>query len=655
MKRNILSVFTISQGGHFLLVLFTAGLIINTQAFADQMLPATQGVEKSDSKVSSRVMSTIAKMKSIGMTKENASTFHTSSLSSPLVKVDESGYIQTYVYLEDTNKENVSKLESIGTKIEIISTKYNIVQAWIPFDKVEEAANFNFVTKIAPPSYGKPKTGSVNSEGDAVIQSNLVGSSLGFDGNGVKVGVISDGIDHKAASQETGDLPNNIIVGSKGSGDEGTALLEIIHDIAPGADLAFSSGNTSMEFINSINFLANTAHVNVIVDDIGFTDEPNFEDGPIALEADNAVNNGVVFVSAAGNEADKHYQALYVEAPSGMQSNGSHFMDFGAALGKASNILLPILVGSKQQADIVLQWNDPFGGSSNDYDLYLFDNNGHLLDSSTKQQNGSQDPLEIVTFQNNTSGIATVFAAVNRVNGVPKTLSIFSDSATAVSSDFNVPSDSVWGHPAATRVIAVGAVPATTDQFCSSASGPNQIETYSSQGPEAIFFPSFEQRLKPDVVAPDCVHITGAGNFGVPDGMGGFIFPGTSASAPHIAGVAALILSKNPNLTPDQVRSVLEDTAVDLGSNGADDTYGFGRIDAFAAVQSVSAGSTQPPATQPPSNSGGSNNSSSGGGCALGGGVAQAGLANLLIFFFPVITITLKRLINKIRQREGTR
>lgn len=654
MKRNIFSVLNICRGGYFLIVLFTLGFI-NTQAFADQALPAT--VEKKDSKISSRIMLTVTKMKSLGMTKENASALHALSLSNPLVKVDESGNIQAYIYVQDTNKESISEIESIGVKIEIVSTKYNIIQGWIPFDKVEEVANLSFVKKITPPSYGRPRTGSVNSEGDAVIQSNIVRSDLGFDGSGVKVGVISDGVDHRAASQKTGDLPNNIEVNSKlpGSGDEGTALLEIIYDIAPGADLAFSSGNTSMEFISSIDYLVNTAQVNVIVDDIGFFDEPNFQDGPIAQEAENAVKNGVVFVSAAGNEADKHYQAPYVEAPPEMQSNGSHFMDFGAAIGKTSTTLLPILVGPNQQAVIVLQWNDPFGGSSNDYDLYLFDNNGHLLDSSTNLQNGSQDPLEKVLFQNNTSGVVTVFAAVNLFSGTPKTLAIFSSNGTEVSPDFNVPSDTVWGHPAATDVIAVGAVPATSNQFCSSASGPNQIETFSSQGPEAIFFPSFEQRLKPDVVAPDDIHITGAGGFGSPDGRGGFILCGTSGSAPHVAGVAALILSKNPSLKPDQVKSALENTAVDLGPSGADNIFGFGRIDALSAVKSVPGGATKPPATQPPSNSGGSSNG--GGGCAIGGqtGLGQGVFFNLLIILIPASMLGLKRLVNKTGQRQRTK
>ncbi len=654
MKKNIFPVSSIWLDRRFLVALFLVCFILGGKVLANPKLPTIQGLDKKDSKVSSLITSAIGKMKSSRITKENAATLHSSSLSNPLVKVDDSGNIQTYIYVQNTDKENTSKLESMGVKIEIVNAKYNIVQAWIPFDKVEEVSNLSFVRKITPPSYGRLRTGSVTSEGDAVIQSNIVRSSLKFDGTGVRVGVISDGVDHRAASQATGDLPSNITVGitDQMGGDEGTALLEIIHDIAPGADLAFSTGNTSVEFINSIDFLVNTAQVDVIVDDLGFTDEPNFQDGPIALEAENAVNNGVVFVSAAGNDADKHYQALYVEAPPQMQSNGSHLMDFGAAIGKASTTLLPILVGANQQITIFLQWNDPFGGSSNVYDLFLLDAGGNQIPScttctSTNTQNGSQDPIEVVTYQNNTPNLVIVNVEVNRFRGMSKTLAIFSDNGTEVSPDFDVPSDTVFGHPAARDVIAVGAVPATNDQFCSSASGPNQIEDFSSQGPEAIFFPSFEQRLKPDVVAPDGIHISGAGGVGSPDGRGGFILCGTSGSAPHVAGVVALMLQANPNLAPDQVASALENTAIHLGTPIPNGIFGFGLIDTLAAVQSISGGGTQPPP-----NSGGNSN----GTCALGGPVtASQGLTSFLIFLVPVAMLSLKRLMNKIRQGERIR
>src|SRR5713101_7206205 len=132
MNRNIFSAFTIRQGRYSLFVLFIAGFILNAQAFADQKLPATQ--EKKDSKVSLLITSMVNKMKSLEMTKQNATESHPSSLSNPLVKVDENGNIQAYIHVQDANQENTSTLQSKGVKIEIVNTKYNVIQAWIPFD-----------------------------------------------------------------------------------------------------------------------------------------------------------------------------------------------------------------------------------------------------------------------------------------------------------------------------------------------------------------------------------------------------------------------------------------------------------------------------------------------------------------------------------------
>src|SRR3990170_6273178 len=404
----------------------------------------------------------------------------------------------------------------------------------------------------------------------------------------------------------------------------------------------------------------------------------------VAQAVEDAIAKGVVYVSAAGNNADEHYQADYVDETPGDDPDGNNPHDFGLAEGGASDITMPVLVFPASFSPnnfivVVLQWNDPWDGSSNNYDLHLFDDEGNELDRGDNTQPiESQDPIEIVFFENNTPDFVTVNVVINRVSGSPRTLEMNFNGGIIVEEDFNVPSDGVFGHPAVQNAISVGAVPATADfnLACSSASGPNEVEDFSSQGPSTIFFtpsgtplPVPEQRQTPTIVAPDGIHITGVGDFGIPDGMGGFFFCGTSASAPHVAGVAALILSKNPNLTPIQVRDAIKDNADNFPVNlvaslteqnlvdesDHSNISGFGRVDAFEAVRSVLPVPTPTPTPTPsptpsptptPPNSGG-------GGCSIGekANVSQS-LANLLVFLLPIVLLGLKKIKVKV-QSEG--
>lgn len=128
------------------------------------------------------------------------------------------------------------------------------------------------------------------------------------------------------------------------------------------------------------------------------------------------------------------------------------------------------------------------------------------------------------------------------------------------------------------HVIAVGAVDAT-----------DRRASYSNGG------------AKLDIVAP------GTGITSLYPTNGIRKLSGTSMASPHAAGLAALLLSAQPSLTPEQIRQVVRDTAVDLGSIGFDTRYGYGRIDALAAYRSV----TQTPISSSSSSSSSSPSSSS--------------------------------------------
>ncbi len=597
--------------------------------------------KEGDTKIDGKIRDILVKINASGMTRSNVQDFSPEEFSTVLVKVNEQGEVQVYVYVTDVNEENISKLKENDLQVEIVNEKYKVVQGWLPFDRVDEVSKLDFVTKITAPSYGTPRTGSVNTEGDSVLHSDDVREMLGIDGSGVDVCVISDGVDNRASAQASGDLPNNISINPllPGSGDEGTAMLEIIHDIAPGANLFFSGGFggiTTLEMLESIMFCASSS--DIIVDDIGFLLEPYFEDGPVAQEARNAVQQGVVYVSAAGNAAMRHYQALYVDTNPADVDNNIH--DFGLAAGEESDI--GMLISTPGNLAIILQWNDKFGQSSNDYNLFLFDAiTLDLLATSNEVQDGDDDPIEGIVISD--LGISVpFFIVINRFSGESKSLEIFFNGLVEVLT-FNVPSDSIFGHPAVSEVIAVGAVPF---------SDPFSVEDFSSEGPSTIFFPGFEQRPKPDVVAPNGVATT------VP----GFMpFSGTSAAAPHVAGVAALVLQANPALTPSEVKDALTNTAIDLESaslatvSSRNNMSGFGLVDALAAVQSVAptptptptptitASPTPSPTPSPTSPPPGGDGDSGSSGCTVAGQV-QLGTAmvNMLIPLIPAFAVGLR-------------
>lgn len=561
-----------------------------------------QDIRQKDTRIGPNIRDLLDRIEAKGITRENIDQEDISNFSSPNVRIDDSGNIQSYVFVNELNDEIIRQLEELGMIIDTSNEEYKVIQGWIPFHMVEKVSTLGFVIRITTPDYAFPRTGSVNTEGDAVIRADDVRNMLGITGSGVKVGVISDGIDNADSAQATGDLPDIIDVNPSlpGNGDEGTALLEIIYDIAPGTGLAFSGAGTNLEFIDAIEYLVNQG-VDVIVDDLGFLGEPYFEDGPVAESAGSAVQSGVVFVSAAGNGTIRHYQHLYVdtnpEQTASEEQPTEDLHDFGLARGEASDVTLGGVIAPGRSTVVVLQWNDDpqgntldgMGSSSNDYDLIIDDGDNPDLSctpsscASVEFQDGDDDPLEAVLIENaNMSNSQPYQILINRFSGQAKVLEMYTGSFSLIQN--GTEEDSVFGHPAVAGVIAVGAVPAND---------PDMVEDFSSRGPSTIFFPSFEERDKPDVVAPDNVSVTGAGGFSSP-------FSGTSASAPHVAGVAALLLDADSTLTPGQLKQVLQDTAIDINTTGTRDSSsgvkhqsrfnsvsGFGLVDAFSAVSSV--------------------------------------------------------------------
>jgi subtilisin family serine protease len=472
------------------------------------------------------------------------------------------GRLHVQVRVQVLDDATRSALGRAGLTIEREDVANGLVEGWVPAASVRAVAGLDAVSSVRPVERGHTRIGSVTSAGDAASRANQV-RALGIDGTGVTVGVISDGLDSLAASQASGDLAGVSVPGgcSAGSGAEGTAILGIVHDLAPGASLLFASGVTSsLSFDQAVNCLAD-AGAKVIVDDLQFFDEPYFEDGTVAQSVRAAVQRGVSFHSAAGNSGQLHYEGVFQPSPN------SKFHDFNTsgAIDNTNGVLLP--PGGSLLC--VLQWDDPFGAASDDYDLFLLDGASppNVITASQDVQNGRGDPIEIISANNPGSGPEVAFVAIQRQSGAARTLELFCAQDVQQMEHFTS-TGAIFGHAGIPEAVAVGALDVASP-------GLDTVEFFSSQGPARIEFPSAQTRPKPDLVGYD----------DVASEVPGFNpFFGTSAAAPHVAAVAALLLQENPTLTPARVQSVLRASAIDVGPPGFDNDSGAGRLDALGAA-----------------------------------------------------------------------
>src|SRR3954468_836182 len=252
--------------------------------------------------------------------------------------------------------------------------------------------------------------GSRSSQGDVTHLAYAARAAFGADGSGIKIGVLSDGVVSLATSQASGDLgPVTVLPGQTGTGDEGTAMLEIIHDLAPGAQLYFATAFTSItSFANNIRALR-AAGCDIIVDDVAYFAETPFQDGQAANVASNT-NGGVVIQAVNDVTADG---ALYFSSAgnSGHLSAGTagtwegDFADGGpptpdsplksGSLHSFGPQTFTSIVRPAATAPTNLSWSDPLGGSANDYDLFRLNAAGTaVIASSTNIQSGTQDPYE---------------------------------------------------------------------------------------------------------------------------------------------------------------------------------------------------------------------------------------------------------------------
>jgi len=416
----------------------------------------------------------------------------------------------------------------------------------------------------------------------AQLQQALDESGLSVNGSGIKVGVLSDSFNNlggAAADEASGALPPSADVQilkdfASGGSDEGRAMMQIIHDIAPGANLAFYTAfDSEQDFANGILALA-AAGSKVIVDDVSYFDEPFFQNGIVAQAIKTVEAEGVTYVTAAGNNAGNAYQAAWT--PISGTFDGVHLTDaesFGGSLVQT----ITVGANSSYRVPLLLEWNQAYGAATSDLEILVF-NNGRLVGTATNRSDGEpNNPWVGIEL----TGGATYQIAIENLSGsAPGLIKEITEGDGLPVAIAGANTGTVYGHAMTPGAITAGAVSAAaTPAF---GVNPALSESFSSSGAgtELLFTDNGTPLSSPDSLNPvvvsgvDDIHTT------VSDLSD---FYGTSAAAASLAGVAALILSANPTLTPAQVAQIMADTAMPI-ANSAVSGAGLVRVDAAVAA-----------------------------------------------------------------------
>jgi Subtilase family len=562
------------------------------------------------------------------------------------------------VLIDAITKGDPQKLKAalVGLGLQRASQYSNDVGGWLPVDQLDAATALTEVHAIRA-AMMRTKSGAVTSQGDYAQNSDLVRSENSLNGAGITVGVLSDSYDcypvyaangvnanglngyanngfntTAAGDIATGDLPASVDVIEEATcmsygapiqlpfGDEGRAIMQIVHDVAPGAGLAFyTAENSEADFANGITQLAASAAsggagAKVIIDDVGYFDEPFFQDGLIAQAVNAVFAQGVAYFSSAGNNGTLAYDnnsPNFSFLSSSSPNSGEHLLNFApSGSPTATTTMLPVTIPPMVPGEfiaIVVEWDQPYvtgapasGGSTSAIDVCITAKTGNdIIDNGNLQaatcsgaSTVGHDPVQVMIIDNPANATSnslqeTVTIAVGLVSGAtPGRIKVVveDDGAGSQITSYATNSGTLQGHPSAVGAAAVGAAFFPNTLSCGAVIPT--LELFSSAGGDPILFDQTGKRLatpeirqKPDFVSPDggndtFLGFTIGGNTGitdpstVPQCANNASFPnffGTSAAAPHAASIAVLLLQADPALTPTQIYSILQQSGAPMG------------------------------------------------------------------------------------------
>jgi Subtilase family len=543
---------------------------------------------------------------------------------------DAQGRVLVEIRTGDTSAAFQRALRDSGAQIVHVSERYATIAAFVDAAQLTALEGLpalqNIQESLAPivghvgtPASSTCPQGTSVSEGDTQLRTALARSTYSLDGTGVQVGVLSDSFNSlggASADVASGDLPGSTntcgyttpvnVLFDSGTTDEGRAMTQIVHDLAPGATLSFATANnTQIIFADHIRALK-TAGANVIVDDVIYFAEPYFQDGQVTVGISDVVRTGALYFTAAtnvnvivgGNNVASNEAPAYrpTACATGVPGYEASCHNFNPSGGTQSTLDFTLLNGNAVR--IVLQYAEPWYGLATDLDLFLINNSGSLITSSVNNNLSTEQPFEFIYHQNTSGSTETLHIAIGRYTGggggtaTPRLKVVLFTNCNcgigsvspSVGASGDVVGPTIMGHTASHDAFSLAAAPYNDD---------NNPEGYSARGPAAHYFGPVvnttpaaaiptEMIQQPDFTATDGGCNTFFGGI-----SGCHRFYGTSAAAPHAAAIAALLRQKanalGKPLTRGIAKLVLQASARSM-SGGNLNSVGAGLLDANAAV-----------------------------------------------------------------------
>lgn len=400
---------------------------------------------------------------------------------------------------------------------------------------------------VRAPAVAAPKDEAVVTEGyDALFTDDW--HAAGITGRGVRVAVLDVGFAGWDARGDElpADLETDFRYGDPASTSHGTAVAEVIHDLAPDAAIRLVSFRTEAEFAAALGALAADGF-DVVNGSIGFDNTWAADGSSLASFAVTAAAaSGVIYTAAAGNEDGRYVVGPLAASPDPLARATGRL--------RLNGLDAVPVYGSDGFVTVRLRWNEPFGAAATDLDLVLLDAAGKECGRSSAPQDGDDDPLEVVSTDR-CGGGTTATLRLRGPDPLPEGLTGWLYAASGVPAEVRTHVDSLSLPGDAVGAFTVGAVDAD-----------DTVPEWSSRGP------TDDGRLKPDAVAPTAVSTAS---------LGAEAFDGTSASAAHAAGLAALYLSATHRYgEPDAFRAWAMAGARDLAPEGPDAGSGAGALQA---------------------------------------------------------------------------